>query len=214
MTKAVIFDMDGVLIDSELIYLEWLIDYLNQRGYIVDRKQLEQSIGLSSGLTIELMEKIYGKGTGRALWEDFLKVTACYTLDYNDILFDGIKELVEYLAEKRVMLAIASASPREEIEEMLKETGLSKWIQVVLSGEELKESKPNPEIYLAAAEKLDVDIKKCIVVEDSKYGIEAGKRAGAYVIARKEERFACCQERADKIVENIAELRRFLAKML
>ena len=59
-----------------------------------------------------------------------------------------------------------------------------------------------------------MDIKKCIVVEDSKYGIEAGKRAGAYVIARKEERFACCQERADKIVENIAELRRFLAKML
>ena len=73
MAKAVIFDMDGVLIDSELIYLEWLIDYLNQRGYIVDREQLEQSIGLSSGLTIELMEKIYGKGTGRALWEDFLK---------------------------------------------------------------------------------------------------------------------------------------------
>jgi haloacid dehalogenase superfamily, subfamily IA, variant 3 with third motif having DD or ED/haloacid dehalogenase superfamily, subfamily IA, variant 1 with third motif having Dx(3-4)D or Dx(3-4)E len=214
MTKAVIFDMDGVLIDSELIYLEWLTDYLNQREYIVDRKQLEQSIGLSSGLTIELMEKIYGKGTGRALWEDFLKVTACYTLDYNDILFGGIKELVEYLAKKRVRLAIASASPRDEIEEMLKETGLSKWIQVVLSGEELKESKPNPEIYLAAAEKLDVDIKKCIVVEDSKYGIEAGKRAGAYVIARKEERFACCQERADKIVENIAELRRFLAKML
>ena len=214
MKKAVIFDMDGVLIDSELIYLEWLTDYLNQREYIVDRKQLEQSIGLSSGLTIELMEKIYGKGTGRALWEDFLKVTACYTLDYNDILFGGIKELVEYLAKKRVRLAIASASPRDEIEEMLKETGLSKWIQVVLSGEELKESKPNPEIYLAAAEKLDVDIKKCIVVEDSKYGIEAGKRAGAYVIARKEERFACCQERADKIVENIAELRRFLAKML
>ena len=60
MAKAVIFDMDGVLIDSELIYLEWLIDYLNQRGYIVDREQLEQSIGLSSELTIELMEKIYG----------------------------------------------------------------------------------------------------------------------------------------------------------
>ena len=212
MAKAVIFDMDGVLIDSELIYLEWLIDYLNQRGYIVDREQLEQSIGLSSELTIELMEKIYG--TGRALWEDFLKVTASYPLDYNDILFDGIKELVEYLAEKRVRLAIASASPRDEIEEMLKETGLSKWIQVVLSGEELKESKPNPEIYLVAAEKLDVDIKKCIIVEDSKYGIEAGKRAGAYVIARKEERFACCQERADKIVENIEELRRFLSKML
>ncbi len=141
-------------------------------------------------------------------------MTASYPLDYNDILFDGIKELVEYLAEKRVRLAIASASSRDEIEEMLKETGLSKWIQVVLSGEELKESKPNPEIYLVAAEKLDVDIKKCIIVEDSKYGIEAGKRAGAYVIARKEERFACCQERADKIVENIEELRRFLSKML
>jgi len=64
------------------------------------------------------------------------------------------------------------------------------------------------------AKKLGVDIKNCIVIEDSEYGIAAGKRAGAYVIARREERFACCQERADKIVNDIAELYSFLVRML
>lgn len=214
MTEAVIFDMDGVLIDSEMIYLMWLTEYLKRKGYGVDRVQLERTIGLSSKLTAEQMEKIYGSGTGRALWEDFLKTTEDYPLDYNEILFDGIKELMEYLDEKGLGLAIASASPRAEIEEMLACTGLNKQIQIVLSGEEFEKSKPNPEIYLAAAEKLGVDIKNCIVIEDSEYGIAAGKQAGAYVIARKEERFSCCQERADKIVNDIAELYSFLVRML
>mgnify|MGYP001011993600 CR=1 FL=1 len=213
MFEAVIFDMDGVIIDSEPVYLEWLRCFLERRGYHIPYQSLHRSIGLSAAASKGFIEELCG-GKTEDLWKEYVRESEEYLLDYDAILFPGIKHLISELHNKRVKLGLASSSDMKDIKEMLTETELEQYFDIVLSGEMFKESKPNPAIYGQAAKLLKTTADKCIVIEDSDYGITAGKRVGAYVIARKDQRFDFDQSGADMILTNAEDIGKQIMKLL
>lgn len=103
-------------------------------------------------------------------------------------------------------LALASSSSHRNIARVLADCGLGGFFEVVTSGEQFHESKPNPEIYLHTLESLGLSAIDCCCVEDSLPGIAAGRVAGLTVIAKREERFGFTQDAADAIIDSIPDV--------
>ena len=193
MKKAVIFDMDGVIVDTEPIYKEVNDDVYAKYGLEISEKELERYIG------VNLIET----------WKDIMER---YELndDYklNDIIEDhiynyykgleaseelelmpGIKEWFEYLKEHDYKMIIASSSYEPIVEFIYQRFGLGKYMEGYVDGMQVENGKPAPDIFLKALEKLGVDAEDCLVIEDSEHGVNAAKAADIEVVAfdRREE---------------------------
>lgn len=214
MIKAVIFDMDGVLIDSEIIYLNHMYEKLRLLYPHIERKALFAVVGSTTKRTMEIIGDLIGEDVNsdsfkkmyERLWSD------C-RLDYPAILRQGVPELLKELHDRGYLLALASSTSRKGIEEVLTSCGLKNIFDYVVSGEEFKESKPNPEIYLHTAAVLKCDPKECLVVEDSTYGIMAGHSAGMTVAALIDDRFGLDQSLADYYIHGLGEVISVLDKL-
>lgn len=212
MFEAVIFDMDGVLIDSEIIYYDWLKEFLERRGYNIPEMKLKRLSGLSMIQSEQMLDKLCENGAN--LWREYIRESDNYPLKYNEIVNPGVKELLDYLKKEKIKIALASSSDKKEIFEILEEIKLKDYFQVILSGDMFQESKPNPEIYLETIKRLKIMPSKCIIIEDSDYGITAGKKAGAYVIAKEEKRFNFSQELADWIAPDMYQIKNKIQSIL
>jgi len=181
--KAVIFDMDGVIVDSEPRHERAFLEVLKNIGY-----------GENHGLRVA----DYIGRSDREMWADFLsRHKAVQTIDELRALkqervveiirrerpvFDGLLPLIERLAAK-YLLAVASGSERAVVQEVLDLPGLRRFFSVAVSSADVSRGKPAPDIFLRAAQLLGVDPAECWVIEDSKPGIAAGRAAGMPVIA-------------------------------
>lgn len=208
--KAVIFDMDGVLVDSEVYYLDCRGRFLAESGVEVSHEELLELVGASvkqdranmlkwftrSGISIDVegIEMLEG-----AWWQG-------RDIDYATLLNPGVKETLIELGRRGVRLALASSSSHRNIARVLADCGLGRFFEVVTSGEQFHESKPNPEIYLHTLESLGLSAIDCCCVEDSLPGIAAGRAAGLTVIAKREERFGFTQDAADAIIDSIPDV--------
>lgn len=177
--EAVVFDMDGVIFDSENLVIKcWQI--VADKYHIPDIEQAcHECLGINAALTRELMKKRYG--------EDFPYDT--YKKEMSALFHEqaaggklpqkpGIKELLQYLREKNVKTAVASSTRREVVERELEEGGLLHYFDSVICGDMVERSKPEPDIFLKACESLDVKPQKAFAIEDSYNGIRAAYRAG------------------------------------
>lgn len=215
MIKAVVFDMDGVLIDSEGCYRDRSIEYMDHLGLTYKREDLNALAGGSQKhyhaymntlfAGTDLNEEKYDRG-----YEEYFKDRP---VDLNQIMFEGVKETLPYVRELGFRVALASSSKMMYIDEMLDSTNLREYFEVILSGEMFHESKPNPEIYLTMAMKLGLKPEECIAVEDSTYGITAAVKAGYYVIAKEDDRFGYDQSPANIKFNEYKELREILTKI-
>lgn len=212
---AVIFDMDGVIVDSEPVYHNW-----NQELY----KDLN--------ITVPLILKPQIIGTGvRSKWnlikqhceisqtvEELIQYQQRFfrsmKVNFEDILFPGVKPLIKNLKKDKVSIALASSSDKERINRVLNDCELHQLFDVVVSGEEFEESKPNPEIFLHAAEKLGEIPEDCIVIEDSYNGLLAASRAGMKKIGVKHEHITMDLSLADLTVQSLEELNIKILKKL
>jgi len=181
--KAVIFDMDGVIVDSEPRH---------ERAF----HAVLEEIGYAGKHSLRFTD--YVGRTDHVLWEDFVKayqpphtLEELLTMKRQKVveiireerpLFDGLPQLVEQLAAK-VPLALASGSERPIVEEVLSLGGLRQWFQVTVSGSEITNGKPEPDIFLKTARLLGMDAADCVVVEDSRPGVAAARAAGMRVVA-------------------------------
>ena len=181
--KAVIFDMDGVIVDSEPRHERAFLEVLREIG-----------CGESHGMRFA---DFIGR-SDREIWLDFLsRNKPIQTLEelltmkrdrvvqiirHEQPVFDGIRELVEKLSGK-YLLAVASGSDRAVVREVLALPGLQPFLKVVVSSADVSRGKPAPDIFLRAAERLGVPATECWAIEDSKPGIAAGRAAGMRVIA-------------------------------
>lgn len=180
MIKAVIFDMDGVIVDSQPGYLEVDMKLLKDLGVDMTKEDYDSYIGTTTAYVWgAIREKFRLKQTT----EELVNMERTAYLNYlqqdgNVKPMDGVKETIELLRSKGMKLAVASSSPIKVIEFTVKALKLGSYFDEIVTGDYVKRSKPEPDTFLYAAEKLGVPSNECIVIEDSNNGVIAAKRAG------------------------------------
>lgn len=184
MTKAVIFDMDGVLIDSEPLHFESDKLTFREFGLEVTDSVLNNFVGVSNS---EMWEKLRIDFDIAASVEEILEKQAAHKMKLfsGDALqpVNGVGELLTFLKDNNVTAGLASSSPMDFIMHILSGLHITEYFKAVVSGEEVDKGKPEPDIFLKAAELLGAAPEDCIVIEDSGHGIAAAKRAGMTSIA-------------------------------
>ena len=183
--EAVLFDCDGVLVDSEAITCGALRDMLDENGW---RLSLAECMAHFVGHTVrsraDLIESHTGKPLTDAFMDEFYR-RRNIRLENDITAIDGIHDAVRHAHERcEGRIAVASGADRYKVEMMLQRVGLAQFFEGrIFSGHEMPRSKPHPDVYLAAAAHLQVDPAHCLVVEDTSVGITAGVAAGATVWA-------------------------------
>lgn len=180
--KAAIFDMDGVLIDSEPLHFESDRRTLAEVGVALTFEDMKRFIGVPDHETYAVLVKEHNID---ASVEELLvrQVVHKEKIFQEETLepMEGLVELLEFLRERHWPLAVASSSKRAFIEKILTRLNIRSFFSAVVGGDEIKRGKPDPEIFLAAATLLGKEAKECMVVEDSTHGVAAGRKAGMYV---------------------------------
>lgn len=183
--RGVIFDLDGVLVDTE--YYQWqgwvevlkpygvslskeeYFDYAGKRGDII-----ESELMIKYGIKVEKGELLRKKENLLINWFESKELK----------LMPFAREALELLEKnKKYKLAVASGGPEKEVILKLKKTNLYSFFQVIASGSEVKNGKPYPDIYLLALEKLELKADECVALEDTQYGLEAATGAGLTCLA-------------------------------
>ena len=180
MIKAVIFDMDGVIFDSERVICE-LWDEVAKENNIPDIEELMiRCIGINEKATDELFTKKYGE---EFPYQKFKKIISeRYHEKYDGgrlPMKPGVSELLSFLKENGIKTALASSTNVRTVTNQLKDAGVLQFFDVVVGGDMVTRSKPDPEIFLHAAEMLGIDPKDAFIIEDSFNGIRAAHAAGA-----------------------------------
>ena len=180
MIRAVLFDLDGVLVDSERFYNRRRATYLATQGIDVG-----PGFDLSGYAEEDIWRTIVPDDPVRRqeLREGYLVYQKDHQSPFVELLNPDARELLAALAARGVKRALASSSPRPLIDQFLDETGLRDSFDFAISGEQCPAPKPSPEIYLRAIAELGLTPAECLVVEDSPLGIAAGLAAGAHVVA-------------------------------
>ncbi len=211
MLKAVIFDMDGVLVDSEPAYTKEVGDFLLSCGIHISQQELFSMIGVSNDRFEGLLVEFFRKGNdvttpAKYIIKAFDEYAKERDINYADLINPGVMELMVFLKSQGLKIAVASSSSKSLIKKVFMETGIGSYVDIAVSGDEFEKSKPEPEIYNHTVKLLGVDKDECFVVEDSYYGILAAKRAGLYVVAKRETRFDIDQSQACGYIDRMDEV--------
>lgn len=206
--KAVLFDLDGVIIDSEMFYLEKLYFGIVQNYPFLKKEDLYPIVGMDEERTRVFMHQITLEPLDNRDFDAYMEgVHASMEIDnYKEILNPGVVETLTFLKERSFKIALASSSKMHIIKKALKQCEIELFFDYVISGEQFEESKPNPEIYLTAIRAIGCKPEECLVVEDSSYGIEAGVSAGTYVVAMRDEKFRIDQSKAHDQIKGVEEV--------
>ncbi|MBT3602710.1 MAG: HAD family phosphatase [Candidatus Latescibacteria bacterium] len=191
--QAVIFDMDGLIVDSETIYYNAYNQTLNDLGVDIPREEYMRCVGHPvEGNSAEAV-KIYDLPIRpEDFLESWMKRFENAIGDPEQIeLMPGFLDLIAHLRQKKYKLGIASSTPRHRMQTTLKNgvlphldvDAIDQIFSALFSGSDVTNTKPDPEIYLKAAAKLDVEPKHCIVFEDSSAGVQSAKAAGMTSVA-------------------------------
>lgn len=179
---AIIFDMDGLMIDSEKLYFETEIQLAKKFGREVSQSTLREMMGRKP---IESMQ-IFKQNTGIELSaHQLLQMRDEIMLDKLSKQLEPMKGLYEIIGKfyRRYPLAVATGAPAKFLSVVLEKLDLKQKFDVLVSSDEISKGKPHPETYLRTCEKLSLPPPQCIVLEDSTNGAMAAKSAGCYVIA-------------------------------
>ena len=182
--KAVIFDMDGIIINSEPYWVKAETKTFKEVG--IDFLDLEnhKTVGLRIDEVVHYWhKKLQWKGLStNEMVAKIIQEMVHYIRQYGESL-PGLMETLEALKSKGILIGLASSSPSILIEETLKKLNIKQYFDHVQSAENLSYGKPHPEVYITAAKKLKTDPLDCLVIEDSLNGIIAGKAAKMTVVA-------------------------------
>ena len=177
--KAVIFDMDGVIFDTEKVYLDIWIEVFEKYGYKMTKELYVNVMGTGRKNVIKTFLENFG---------DDLPIEKMYEEKDNQLFYiienqgiplkEGVKELFSMLKEKNYKIALATSAKRERVEKQIKDKWLKESFDAIVCGDDVEKGKPSPDIFLKAAKKIDVEPENCFVVEDSPAGIKAAFSGG------------------------------------
>ena len=182
--RAIIFDLDGTLIDNNAFHLRSWKKYLELIGRDISEEDYLKNI--NGRTNKDAVEYIYGRKMEEAEAMNYaLKKEAIYREIYAPSIapIKGLIPLLEFLYEKKLPMAIATSGIQVNIDFMFDHIPIRQFFLVIVNSSHIQKGKPDPEIYLQAAEKLKVETKHCLVFEDAVVGVKAAHRAGMRVIA-------------------------------
>ena len=185
--SAVIFDMDGVLLDSEPLHYEAVRLILEEQGVEFPIEDYFRYLGTTLTSTWDDLCERYPIAMYFEQFEARYNADVLKQYQAGAPLIRGARELVEQLRNAGVPIAVASSSHREWVEAALTGAGLRDYFDQTTAGDEVSMGKPSPEIYLKAAQKLGFDPANCIAIEDAPAGVESAKAAGMSVVLVRSE---------------------------
>ena len=189
MLKAVLFDMDGVIVDTEPLHHKAYQKMFEKVGIEVSSEMYEGFTGQSTyGICVQLCTYFNLEQDPQELVQIKRNYFTKLFFEDNDLqLLDGVEELINDYFKQGLTLIVASSASMFTINNMMKRFNLDRFFSNKLSGADLKASKPHPEIFINAAKAANALPNECFVIEDSTNGIKAAKRAGIYCVAYKSE---------------------------
>lgn len=216
MIKAVLFDLDGVIINSEIYEQKWTSDFNENNNFNIPQNLINKMVG--SNRKMNITKELYDNSLAKYSYsyEKFLKKLREYKkeqrekINYKDLLFSDVFPCLTFLHKSNIKIACASSSNLDYINKALLQSCIISFFDLIVSGDNFEESKPNPEIYKYCLNKLKCKPNEAVVVEDSSYGIEAGKKAGCIVFARKDHYFNIDQSHSDFIFDRLEKLTEFI----
>ncbi|HYK08243.1 MAG TPA: HAD family phosphatase [Candidatus Eisenbacteria bacterium] len=182
--RAVIFDLDGLLIDSEGAWRKATAEFFKRHGKEYTDAISEKIMGMGLREITELFKREYGfiGDTDELITE---RRSLMYEILFRDlVLMPGAKELITLLSSHKIPMAIAtSGHAKDKTKEIGERLGIKKYIAAFISGDDFKKAKPAPDMYLTSAKMLGISPSNCLVFEDAPNGVVAGKAAGMTVYA-------------------------------
>ena len=179
MTKAVVFDMDGVLFDTERLCQESWIEVANRRGLPDMEIIFPKCIGRNANDSKKIVLEAYGEDFA---YEEFRQEASDWFWKYleeNGLpVKEGVRELLNWLKEQGWRIGLASSTRRSSVISHLEQAGIKDFFEEIITGDMVEHSKPLPDIYLLACRKLMVDPAETYAIEDSPNGIRSAYRAG------------------------------------
>lgn len=177
--KLAVFDMDGLLLDSEKINREKWIETAKLLGYEMTYEQWFGLLGTNEESEKQYLYKLYGNDCPAEEFRSVrMKLIGEYAEEYGIPVKKGVKELLEFFKENGVPCVVATSSVRSRAENFLKRADILHYFDALTCGDEVKLGKPDPELFETAARKADVKPENCVVFEDSENGIIAAATAG------------------------------------
>ena len=218
--RAVIFDMDGVIFDSERLYIECNKEVAARYG-VTDLDMIEEVSKKCIGVTSEATRRIMQESLGDdfPLDEMWMGAAALFkekTIGGNLPMKPGVREILDYLKGRGIRIAIASSTKTDVVKRELSEAGILDYFDEVVGGDMIERSKPEPDSFLKAAEVLGVKPEECFIIEDSFNGIRAAHAAGGFSIMvpdilQPDEEIS---RLAGIVLGSLFEARDYLAKLL
>lgn len=185
--EGVIFDMDGVLIDSEPLHFAVLAEVLGRVGHVYSRAENERFIGTTSAAMFSALIAQYRlPGTVRD-YEQRYDEALLQVLQQPHAPAPGVAALLRRLRTLGRPVAVASSSRRLWVDATLRSLGLADAFAVMVTGDDVERGKPDPAIYLLAARRLGVAADRCVAIEDSPNGVQSARAAGMTVIGVRTE---------------------------
>ena len=210
MIKAILFDLDGVLVDSEVYDQKINYDFVREKGYKTDPSIFRIWIGGNEKIDYwsilkDMMHPDDDYETFKREFEAFHKVKR-WIVPFVEYMFPETQSVIRKLHEKGYKLACCSSSSPDYIDRALTDMEIKQYFDVIVSGHDFENSKPAPDIYLYARDRFGLVSEECLVVEDSPYGIAAGKNAEMTVVAKTDHVFGMDQSKADYFIDSLEEL--------
>ena len=217
MIKAVIFDVDGTLLDTERIYMKAWKEAAAEAGYVMPDSVLQKTRAVNTKDAARIFEEEIGNGFSyQAVRPIRVRIAEEIIRRESPILKPGVLELLAFLEEKGIRLAVASSTNQQGTREHLAESRILDRFEVVVGGDMVTNGKPHPDIFLKAAETLGLAPEACIVVEDSPAGIRAAHAAGMKAVLVPDQA-AITQEiidMADVVLNSLLEMPAYLQALI
>lgn len=216
MIKAIIFDMDGLMIDSERVTFECYQEILKGMNLTMDEEFYKTLLGKPLKGIYQRFYDVYGNDFPI---EDVIKdVHALMAKRFETEgvpIKTGLKSLLEYLKENNYKTIVATSSNRDRVDTILSQAQITDYFDDSICGDEVTKGKPNPEVFLKSCQKLGVNVDEAIVLEDSEAGIQAGYDAGIKVICIPDMKYPEKQyeEKTFKILKDLNGVTEYLKNL-
>lgn len=209
MIKAILFDFDGVICDTEPANFNYKQTKMKEMGFPVTKEFLLERVGESFNVMFPREFKV---DDPQKYIDEYYNSYEKANFDYKELVYPEVKPLLEFCKENNILCVISSNSNHKRLEKAIHELEFDDYFYRFYTNEILKVSKPNPLFYTKVVEDLQFNKNEVIVIEDSVHGIDAAVNAGLFTIAKKEDFFHLDQSKANMQIDKHTEIIDYIKK--